>query len=84
MLRFLAGPTKLENISLDQIKCLFRKPLQEYESSQGKYCTRMTPDISVGVHHTNWMFETQSAEIIKFLLENVTVEFVREKGMVPL
>ena len=84
VLRFLAGLTKLENISLDQIRGLFGKPLQENESSQGKYCTRMTPDISVGVHHTNWMFETQSTEIIKTLLENGMVEFVCEKGMVPL
>ena len=84
VLRFLAGLTKLTNISLDQIKGLFGKPLQENESSQGKCCTRMTPDISVGVHHTNWMFETQSTEIIKTLLENATVEFVCEKGMVPL
>ena len=84
VLRFLAGLTKLANISLDQIKGLFGKPLQENESSQGKCCTRMTPDISVSVHHTNWMFETQSTEIIKTLLENGTVEFVCEKGMVPL
>ena len=84
VLRFLAGLTKLTNISLDQIKGLFGKPLQENESSQGKYCTRMTPDISVAVHHTNWMFETQNTEIIKTLLENGTVEFVCEKGMVPL
>ena len=84
VLRFLAGLTKLANISLEQIRGLFGKPLQENESSQGKYCTRMTPDISVGVHHTNWMFETQSTEIIKTLLENGTVEFVCEKGMVPL
>ena len=78
VLRFVAGLTKLANISLDQIKGLFGKPLQENESSQGKCCTRMTPDISVSVHHTNWMFETQSAEIIKTLLENGTVEFVCE------
>ena len=84
VLRFLAGLTKLTNISLDQIKGLFGKPLQENESSQGKCCTCMTPDISVAVHHTNWMFETQSPEIIKTLLENGTVEFVCEKGMVPL
>ena len=84
VLRFLAGLTKLANISLEQIRGLFGKPLQENESSQGKCCTRMTPDISVGVHHTNWMFETQSTEIIKTLLENGTVEFVCEKGMVPL
>ena len=84
VLRFLAGLTKLKNISLDQIKGLFGKPLQENESSQGKYCTRMTPDISVAVHHTNWMFETQSTEIIKTLLENGTVKLVCEKGMVPL
>ena len=84
VLRFLAGLTKLANISLEQIKGLFGKPLQVNESSQGKCCTRMTPDISVGVHHTNWMFETQSTEIIKTLLENGTVEFVCEKGMVPL
>ena len=84
VLRFLAGLTKLQNISLDQIKGLFGKPLQENELSQGKCCTRMTPDISVAVHHTNWMFETQSTEIIKTLLENGTVEFVCEKGMVPL
>ena len=84
VLRFLAGLTKLANISLDQIKGLFGKPLQENESSQGKYCTCMTPDISVSVHHTNWMFETQTTEIIKTLLENATVELVCEKGMVPL
>ena len=84
VLRFLAGLTKLTNISLDKIRGLFGKPLQENESSQGKCCTRMTPDISVGVHHTNWMFETQSTEIIKTLLENGTVELVCEKGMVPL
>ena len=84
VLRFLAGLTKLTNISLDQIKGLFGKALQENESSEGKCCTRMTPDISVSLHHTNWMFETQSTEIIKTLLENGTVEFVCEKGMVPL
>ena len=81
VLRFLAGLTKLANIPLDQIKGLFGKPPQ---SSQRKYCTRMTPDISLGVHHTNWMFETQSTEIIKTLLEKSTVEFVCAKEMVPL
>ena len=84
VLRFLAGLTKLANISLEQIKGLFSKPLQKNESSQEKCCTRMTPDISVDVHHTNWMFETQSTEIIKTLLENGIVEFICEKGMVPL
>ena len=86
VLRFLVGLTKVANISLDQIKGLFGKPLvlQESESSQRKHCTRMTPDISVGVHHTNWMFEIQSPEIVRALLENGTVEFVCKKGMVPL
>ena len=82
VLRFLAGLTKLLNISLEQRRALLDKP----HSVSARYATytQMESDISVSVHKLNWMFETQSTDVIKAWLQNKTVEFKFPRQMSPL
>ena len=82
VLRFLAGLTKLLNISLEQRRALLDKP----RSVSTRYATytQMESDISVSVHNLNWMFETQSSDVIKAWLQDKTVEFKFSRQMSPL
>ena len=82
VLRFLAGLTKLLNISLEQRRALLDKP----RSVSTRYATytQIESDISASVHNLNWMFETQSTDVIKAWLQDKTVEFKFPRQMSPL
>ena len=98
VLRFLAGLTKLVNISLEHRRALLEKP-RSYPtprqrlasvvtphnvSAQDTSYTQMKSDISVSVHPLNWLFETQSSDVIKAWLQDKTVEFKFPRQMSPL
>ena len=82
VLRFLAGLSKLLNISLEQRRALLDKP--HSISEEDATYTRMKSDVSASVHHVNWMFEAQSSDVIKTWLEDKTVEFKFPRQMSPL
>ena len=81
VLRFLAGLTKLLNISVEQVRGLL-EPL--YGAPEDMDYTQMTSDVSVCAHHLNWMFETQSSDVIKTWLQDKTVDFKFQAQMSPL
>ena len=81
VLRFLAGLTKLTALTHDQFKGLLREiPDQQGDEQQRDCCKRMVPDISVSVHHINWLFEAQYTD----LLHNHTVSFDFTREIQPL
>ena len=81
VLRFLAGLTKLTVLTHEQFKALLREiPNQQGDEQQRDCCKRMIPDISVSVHHINWLFEAQNTD----LLHNHTVSFEFTREMQPL
>ena len=81
VLRFLAGLTKLTALTHEQFKALLREiPDQQGDEQQRDCCKRMVPDISVSVHHINWLFEAQNTD----LLHNHTVSFDFTREMQPL
>ena len=98
VLRFLAGLTKLVNISLEHRRALLEKPRSyptprqrlasmmnpHHVSAQDTSYTQMKSDISVSVHPLNWLFETQSSDVIKAWLQDKTVEFKFPRQMSPL
>ena len=81
VLRFLAGLTKLLNISIEQRRG-FLEPLNS--ASKDMDYTQMISDVSVCAHHLNWMFETQSSDVIKTWLQDKTVDFKFQAQMSPL
>ena len=81
VLRFLAGITKLLNISIEQRRG-FLEPL--YGAPEDMDYTQMTSDVSVCAHHLYWMFETQSSDVIKTWLQEKTVDFKFQAQMSPL
>ena len=85
VLRFLAGLTKLKKVTPDQLKSLFEKPTVEQSAMhRSPYCNSMRPDVSVSVHHTNWLFEAQNSELLQLLFHNHTAGFTFTFGMLPL
>ena len=98
VLKFLAGLTKLVNISPEYRRALLEKPRiyprrkqrpavrmnPNNVSAQGASYTQMKSDISVSVHPLNWLFETQSSDVIKAWLQDKTVEFKFPRKMSPL
>ena len=81
VLRFLAGLTKLLNISVEQVRG-FLEPLNSAHKDMDY--TQMTSDVSICAHHLNWMFETQSSDVIKLWLQDKTVDFKFQAQMSPL
>ena len=81
VLRFLAGLTNLTALTHEQFKALLREiPDQQGDEQQRDCCKRMVPDISVSVHHINWLFEAHNTD----LLHNHTVSFEFTREMQPL
>ena len=81
VLRFLAGLTRLDYISL---KDLLGKPDKKNYEPQNEYCTYLTPDVAVSTHHVNWMFEAQKSSVVTSTLDSRCIEFVFDKHMLPL
>ena len=97
VLRFLSGLTKLLNISLEHRRALLEKPRSHPTpkqrlasmnphnvSAQDTSYTQMKPDLSVSLHPLNWLFETQSSDVIKAWLQAKTIEFKFPRQMSPL
>ena len=85
VLRFLAGLTKLNNVTADELRSLLGEPrVEQSDEHQTPYCNPMRPDVCVSAHHTNWLFEAQNSELLQSLLHNHTVSFTFTRGMLPL
>ena len=82
VLRFLAGLTKLNKVTPDELRSLLGEPTVEEHLTQ--YCNPMRPDVCVSVHHTNWLFEAQNSELLQLLFHNHTASFTFTRGMLPL
>ena len=85
VLRFLAGLTKLNKVTPDDLRSLLGEPTAEQcDEHQTPYCNPMRPDVCVSAHHTNWLFEAQNSELLQTLFHNHTASFTFTRGMVPL
>ena len=83
VLRFLAGITKLANLSADLMKSLLLEQPNECQiTERDRYC--ITADVVLSSQHGNWMFETQRDDIAPVVLEKETVEYMGHKGLTPL
>ena len=85
VLRFLAGLTKLNKVTPDQLRSLLGDPtVEQSEEHQTPYCNPMRPDVCVSAHHTNWLFEAQNSKVLQSLFHNLTASFTFTRGMLPL
>ena len=85
VLRFLAGLTKLNKVTTDELRSLLGEPtVEESDEHQTPYCNPMRPDVCVSAHHTNWLFEAQNSELLQSLFHNHTASFTFTRGMLPL
>ena len=87
VLRFLAGLTKLNKVTPDELRSLLGEPTVEQRlhiPDQTPYCNPMRPDVCVSAHHTNWLFEAQNSELLQSLFHNHTVSFTFTRQMRPL
>ena len=76
VLRFLAGLTKLNKVTPDQLRSLLGEPaVKQCDEHQTPYCNPMRPDVCVSAHHTNWLFEAQNSELLQSLFHNHTASF---------
>ena len=85
VLRFLAGLTKLNNVTPDELRSLLEEPTEEQSDEHlTPYCNPMRPDVCVSAHHTNWLFEAQNSELLQSLFHNHTASFTFTRGMLSL
>ena len=82
VLRFLAGLTKLNKVTPDELRSLLGE--LTVEPRWTPYCNPMRPDVCVSAHHTNWLFEAQNSELLQSLFHNHTASFTFTRGMLPL
>ena len=85
VLRFLAGLTKLNKVTPDELRSLLGEPrVEQSDEHQTPYCNPMRPDVCVSPHHTNWLFEAQNSELLQSLFHNHTASFTFTREMLPL
>ena len=85
VLRFLAGLTKLNEVTPDELRSLLGEPtVEQSDEHQTPYCNPMRPVVCVSAHHTNWLFEAQNSELLQSLFHNHTASFTFTRGMLPL
>ena len=85
MLRFLAGLTKLNTITSQQLRGLLGEPhIEQNDDYQSQCCKAMKPDVCVCAHHTNWLFESQNPDLVQSLLHNHTAAFTFTRDMLQL
>ena len=85
VLRFLAGLSKLNKITPDELRSLLGEPkVEQSDEHQTPYCNPMRPDVCVSAHHTNWLFEAQNSELLQSLFHNHTASFTFTREMLPL
>ena len=84
VLRFLAGLTKLKNVTHEQLRGLMELPLVDQSNEQQtRHCKPMRPDLYVSAHHANWLFEVQNADLIQSLLHNHKASFTFTNKILP-
>ena len=85
VLRFLAGITKLVNLSPEDLRgLLLEKPNDDHSTACRWDVYPVTPDVVLSSDHVNWMFETQRDDIVPSVLQEKTVEFICEGGLTLL
>ena len=85
VLRFLAGLTKLNKVTPDELRSLLGEPtVEQSDEHQTPYCNPLRPDVCVSAHHTHWLFEAQNSELLQSLFHNHTASFTFTRGMLPL
>ena len=85
VLRFLAGLTKLNEVTPDELRSLLGEPtVEQSDEHQTPYCNPMRPNVCVSAHHTNWLFEAQNSELLQSLFHNHTASFTFTREMLPL
>ena len=71
VLRFLAGLTKLNCISKETLNNFIQPPTTHEEERNKLSC-----DAVIDINLVNWMFETQSDDVIAFLMEQKSIGFL--------
>ena len=85
VLRFLAGITKLVNLSPEDLRgLLLEKPNDDRNTACRWDVYPVTPDVVLSSDHVNWMFETQRDDVVPSVLQEKTVEFIGERGLTLL
>ena len=85
VLKFLAGLTKLNIVTHEQLRGLLGEPHTEpSDECQSHYCNPMKADVCVSAHHTNWLFEAQNPDLVQSLLHNHTAAFTFSRDMLLL
>ena len=85
VLRFLAGITKLVNLSPEDFRgLLLEKANDDHSTACRWYEYPVTPDVVLSSDHVNWMFETQRDDVVHSVLQEKTVEFICEGGLTLL
>ena len=85
VLRFLAGLTKLNTVTHEQLRGLLGEPhIEQSDECQYQYCKPMKADVCVSAHHTNWLFEAQNPDLVQSLLHNHTAKFIFTRDMLQL
>ena len=85
VLRFLAGLTKLNKVTPDELKSLLGEPtVEQSDQHPTLYYNPIRPNVCVSPHHTNWLFEAQNSELLQSLFHNHTASFTFTRGMLPL
>ena len=85
VLRFLAGITKLVNLSPEDLRgFLLEKPNDDHSTACRWDVYPVTPDVVLSSDHVNWMFETQRDDVVPSVLQEKTVEFICEVGLTLL
>ena len=80
VLRFLAGLNKLNCFPIEEIaNNFFRTPLTHEDS---RYL--ISSNAAVCVYFVQWLFETQSDDVIEYVLGQKTIEFEFLSGMLSL
>ena len=85
VLQFVAGLTKLNKVTPDELRSLLGEPtVEQSDEHQTPYCNSMRPDVCVSAHHTNWLFEAQKSELVQSLFHKHTASITLTRGMLPL
>ena len=85
VLRFLAGLTKLNKVTTDQLRGLLGEPtVEQNDEHRTPYFNPIRPGVWVSPHHTNWLFEAQNNELLQSLFHNYTASFTFTREMLPL
>ena len=87
VLRFLAGLTKLDNLSPEDLRDLLhelKKPNEDHITACRWDVYSATPNVGLSGELVNLMFETQRDDIVPLVLQERIVDFICEVGLTLL